>query len=71
VLADTTASARQARKNAAAGGTDLAFDAVWQTIRERLLAWTLGLKNRTTVTEGDVECGTHRYKSAGVFYGVW
>ncbi|WP_449413689.1 sulfatase-like hydrolase/transferase [Pandoraea soli] len=52
-------------------GTDPAFDNVRQAMRERLLTWSLGLRNRTTVTHDDVERGTHQYKKAGVFYGVW
>jgi arylsulfatase A-like enzyme len=52
-------------------GTDPALDNVRQAMRERLLAWSLGLRNRTTVTHDDVERGTHQYKNAGVFYGVW
>lgn len=52
-------------------GRDPGFDRVRAEMRERLLAWSLGLKRRTTQTLDDVVSGTHRYKQAGVFYGEW
>ena len=52
-------------------GTEPGFEGVRRAMRERLLSWQLGLRNRTTVTLDDVERGTHQYKNAGVFYGVW
>lgn len=52
-------------------GTDLAFGTVRESMRTRLLEWFCRLHCRTTVSNDEVERGTHQYKKAGVFYGVW
>jgi len=52
-------------------GTDPAFENVRETMRARLLEWFCRQHRRTTVSNEDVERGTHQYKKAGVFYGVW
>ena len=40
-------------------------------MQARLLQWFGDLRQRTSVSLSEVEQGTHRYKEAGVFYGVW
>jgi hypothetical protein len=40
-------------------------------MRERLLAWFMRLKRRTTVTDAQVEAGTAADQRAGVFFGQW
>jgi arylsulfatase A-like enzyme len=52
-------------------GGELAFAAPRCEMRARLLAWFCRLRRRPTVSREEVEAGTDRYKSAGVFYGVW
>ncbi|MFD1554933.1 hypothetical protein ACFSHT_04710 [Paraburkholderia silviterrae] len=44
-----------------------------ESVRERmrLLDWFCRLRRRTTASNQAVERGTHQYKNAGVFYGVW
>jgi hypothetical protein len=52
-------------------GADPSYEAVRESMRERLLAWFTGLKRRTTLTWAEAEFRTDRHKSAGVFYGEW
>jgi arylsulfatase A-like enzyme len=52
-------------------GRDPSTEAVRRALRDRLLAWQIGLKRRTTVTHAQVEKGTDNHKHAGVFFGQW
>ncbi len=52
-------------------GEEPAHDDVRSAMQARLLQWFGDLRHRTSVTLPEVEQGTHRYKEAGVFYGVW
>jgi arylsulfatase A-like enzyme len=54
---------------------DLALDASSaaerQAMHERLLAFLLARKHRTTVSDDQVRARTDKHKSAGVYYGQW
>jgi arylsulfatase A-like enzyme len=52
-------------------GEDPALEGVRAAARERLLAWFMGLKRRTTLTWAEAELRTDRHKAAGVFFGEW
>ena len=52
-------------------GRSPATEAVRQQFRQQLLAWLAARKRRTTVSHAQIERGTDRHKSAGVFYGQW
>jgi arylsulfatase A-like enzyme len=52
-------------------GEDPALEDIRREMRERLLAWFMGLKRRITVTDAQVEAGTAAHKRAGVFFGQW
>jgi arylsulfatase A-like enzyme len=52
-------------------GEDPALEDIRREMRERLLAWFMGLKRRVTVTDAQVEAGTAAHRSAGVFFGQW
>lgn len=52
-------------------GRESAYESVREGMRMRLLDWFCRLRRRTTASNQDVERGTHQYKNAGVFYGVW
>ena len=52
-------------------GEDPALEDIRREMRERLLAWFMGLKRRITVTDAQVESGTAAHKRAGVFFGQW
>jgi arylsulfatase A-like enzyme len=52
-------------------GASAAHESVRAAMHQRLFDWFCNLKRRTTVSGTEVERGTHRYKEAGVFYGVW
>lgn len=52
-------------------GIDVSSAAARQAMRERLLAFLLQRKHRTTVSDAFVRTRTDKHKSAGVFYGQW
>ena len=52
-------------------GRSAATEGIRRELREQLLAWLARRKRRTTVTFDQVERGTDRHKSAGVFFGQW
>jgi len=52
-------------------GDDSAHEDVRREMRERLLAWFMGLKRRVTATDAQVDADTAAHKKAGVFFGQW
>src|SRR6266542_2410104 len=52
-------------------GDDPAHEDARREMRERLLAWFMGLKRRLTVSDAQVDAGTAAHKKAGVFFGQW
>ena len=52
-------------------GRDESHASVRATLRATLLDFLARRKHRTTLTDAQVEAGTHQYKRAGVFFGQW
>ncbi|MCX7932063.1 MAG: sulfatase-like hydrolase/transferase [Rhodovarius sp.] len=52
-------------------GREPGLERVRGALRERLLAWFMGLKRRSTLTYAEAELRTDAHKRAGVFYGQW